>query len=124
MGDKKTWYYKSKEDGVFRRLTDTITTHIFMGDNIMFSLADIGPNTEPTIHSHTEEQWGILLEGECVRIQDGEAVAMKKGDFWRTPANTPHGIRTGATGATVLDIFSPPRAAYTKPGEGLGAERH
>jgi hypothetical protein len=48
-----------------------------------------------------------------VRIQDGEEVHMEKGDFWHTPADTPHGVRTGATGAKILDIFSPPRGAYT-----------
>jgi hypothetical protein len=32
----------------------------------------------------------------------------------------PHGIRAGAKGATVIDIFSPPRPEYTKPGEGFG----
>lgn len=124
MTEKRKWYFKSKEDGLFRRLTDTITTRIFIGDNVMFSLAEIEAHTEPTIHSHPEEQWGILMEGECVRIQDGEEVAMKKGDFWCTPANTPHGVRTGDKPATILDIFSPPRGAYLKPGEGLGAKRH
>jgi quercetin dioxygenase-like cupin family protein len=122
MDEKRKWYFKSKEDGVFRRLTDTITTRIFVGNNVMFSLAEIGPNTEPTIHSHPEEQWGILMQGECVRIQDGEEVAMKTGDFWCTPGGTPHGVRTGAAGAVILDIFSPPREAYLKAGEGLGAK--
>lgn len=124
MTAKRKWYFKSKEDGTFRKLADGITTHIFMGEKSMFSLAEIQPFTEPTIHSHDEEQWGILLEGECVRIQDGEEVAMQKGDFWVTPPNVPHGVRTGAKGATILDVFSPPRAAYLTPGEGLGAKRH
>jgi quercetin dioxygenase-like cupin family protein len=124
MTEKKKWYFKSKDDGVFRRLTDTITTRIFVGNNIMFSLAEIGPHTEPTIHSHDEEQWGILMEGECVRIQDGEEVEMKKGDFWLTPGNTPHGVRTGEKGAVILDVFSPPRGAFLEPGEGLGAKLH
>ena len=90
----------------------------------MFSLAEIGPHTEPTIHSHDEEQWGILMEGECVRIQDGEEVEMQKGDFWCTPGNTPHGVRTGERGAVILDIFSPPREAYLTAGEGLAAKFH
>jgi len=29
-------------------------------------------------------------------------------------------VRTGAEGAVVLDIFSPPRAEYRKSGEGFG----
>jgi quercetin dioxygenase-like cupin family protein len=72
------------------------------------------------VHSHPQEQWGVLLEGECVRIQDGEEVAMKAGDFWHTPGGVAHGIRTAAVGATVLDVFSPPREEYRKAGQGFG----
>jgi len=53
-----------------------------------------------------------LLEGECVRIQDGLEIAVKAGDFWHTPGNVLHGVRTEAQGAVVLDIFSPPRPEY------------
>jgi quercetin dioxygenase-like cupin family protein len=97
---------------------------VFFSNQIMLSVADIAPHTEPSIHSHPEEQWGYLLEGACVRIQNGEEVVMEKGDFWRTPANTPHGVRTGESGAKILDIFNPPRGAYKTPGEGLAATQH
>jgi hypothetical protein len=39
---------------------------------------------------------------------------------WR--ASGPHGGRTGATRAVVLDIFAPPREEYRKAGKGLGVE--
>jgi quercetin dioxygenase-like cupin family protein len=118
------WYFKSTAEGLARKLQEGVTTNIFFGDNIMLSIAKIAPNTTSTIHSHPEEQWGYLLEGECIRVQNGEEVAMKQGDFWRTPPNSPHGVRTGESGATIMDIFSPPRKAYTKPGEGLAAAEH
>jgi quercetin dioxygenase-like cupin family protein len=115
------WYFKSLEDGLARKLQDGVNTRIFFGENIMLSMAEIAPHTTSTVHSHPEEQWGYLLEGECVRIQNGEEVPMKRGDFWHTPPNSPHGVRTTELGATIMDIFSPPRKAYTKPGEGLAA---
>ncbi len=121
---EERWYYKSEEGGLERKLAEGITTRVFFSENIMLSLAEIAPHTEPTIHSHGEEQWGYLLEGECVRIQNGEEVSMQKGDFWHTPSHTPHGVRTGERGAKIMDIFSPPRRAYTKPGEGLAATAH
>ncbi len=117
----KKWHFKSKDEGVARRLQEGMTTHVFSGENIMLSLVEVAPYTTGTVHSHPEEQWGYLLKGECVRFQGGEEVAMQAGGFWYTPANTPHGIRTGASGATVLDIFSPPRHAYTEPGQGFAA---
>jgi quercetin dioxygenase-like cupin family protein len=123
VNDEK-WHFKSKEEGLARKLQDGITTHIFSGRNIMLSLVEIAPHTRGTVHSHPEEQWGYLLEGECVRVQGGEEVAMTAGHFWYTPANTPHGIRTGRLGATVLDIFSPPRGAYTNPGRGFATTDH
>jgi quercetin dioxygenase-like cupin family protein len=119
MADK--WYFKSKEDGMFRKLQDGIVTRLFTSDNVMLSMAEIAPNTISTIHSHPEEQWGVLLEGECIRVQGDEEIPMTIGDFWYTPGDTPHGVRTSEKGAVILDIFSPPRKAYKEPGEGLGA---
>ncbi len=119
MNDK--WYFKSLDEGLARKLQDGVTTHIFTGQNVMLSMAEVAPHTTSTIHSHPEEQWGVLLEGECIRVQNGEEIAMKAGDFWYTPGNTPHGVRTGEKKAIILDIFSPPRGAYKQPGEGLAA---
>ncbi len=52
--------------------------------------------------------------------QDGQEVEVEAGAFWRSPGGVPHGIRTGEVGALVLDIFSPPREAYKRSGEGFG----
>ncbi|HEY8442517.1 MAG TPA: cupin domain-containing protein [Xanthobacteraceae bacterium] len=61
-----------------------------------------------------------MLEGSAIRYQGSEQVPVKQGDFWRTPANMPHTMRAGPDGARVLDIFSPPRPEYKKPGSGFG----
>jgi quercetin dioxygenase-like cupin family protein len=106
--------------GIHRKLGEGITTRIFVGDNAMLSVVRIEPRSTGKVHSHPQEQWGILLEGECIRIQGGEEAAMKAGDFWHTPGDVPHGIRTGDVGATVLDVFSPPREEYKRSGEGFG----
>ena len=113
------WYFRSSDPGLPRVLGPGVATRIFFGRNVMFSLVEIAPHTISAFHSHPEEQWGYLLEGECIRTQDGEEVAMQAGDFWYTPANVLHGVRTEAKGARVLDVFSPPRELYTKPGAGL-----
>ncbi len=107
--------------GIARKLGEGITTRIFPGDQAMLSVVRIAPNSTGTLHSHPQEQWGVLLEGALVRIQGGREVAMKAGDFWRTPGGVEHSVRTGNEGAMVLDIFAPPRDEYRKPGEGFGA---
>ena len=106
--------------GIARKLGEGITTRIFPGDQAMLSIVRIAPPSEGTLHSHPQEQWGVLLEGALVRSQGGEEVAMKAGNFWCTPGGVEHSVRTGDEGALVLDVFAPPRDEYRKAGEGFG----
>ena len=106
--------------GISRQLAEGITTRVFPGEQAMLSLVRCEANSAGNIHSHPEEQWGVCLEGSGVRIQDGVDVPFRKGDFWRTPGGVKHGIRVGPDGATVLDIFAPPREEYRKSGSGFG----
>ncbi len=108
-------------DGLFRELAPGLTTRIFAGEQAMLSIVTIAPDTMGVMHHHPEEQWGLLLEGSAVRIQGGEEIPVRKGDFWRTPGGVPHTMKAGPEGAKVLDIFSPPRPEYRKPGKGFGA---
>lgn len=107
--------------GIPRTLCDGVETRIFPGDRAMLSVVRIAPNAEGTVHSHPEEQWGVMLEGSGVRVQGGREFPVEPGDFWRTPGDVPHAFRAGPEGATVLDVFSPPRDAYRQPGSGFGA---
>ena len=122
-GTAASWVFNLHDEaqGIARKLAEGITTRIFLGDQAMLSVVRIAPHSQGTLHSHPEEQWGVLLEGECVRIQGGEEVAVKAGDFWRTLGGVAHSVRTGDVGALVLDIFAPPRDEYRAPGEGFGA---
>jgi quercetin dioxygenase-like cupin family protein len=123
--NKADWVYSIRNDtrGIARKLGEGLDTRIFVGDNVMLSVVRIGPHASGTVHSHPEEQWGVLLEGACTRIQGDEEIEVKAGEFWHTPGGVAHGIRTGAEGALVLDIFSPPREEYKKAGEGFGLKR-
>ena len=107
------------DQGIPRQLAEGISTRVFPGEQAMLSLVTIAPNAEGRLHSHPEEQWGIMLEGEGVRVQDGVEVAVEKGDFWRTPGGVPHSFRAGPSGATVLDVFAPPREEYRQAGSGF-----
>ena len=108
------------EGGLFRELAPGVTTRIFAGEQAMLSVVSIAPNSIGTMHHHPEEQWGVLLEGSAIRYQGGEEIAVKRGDFWRTPGNVPHTMKAGPDGARVLDVFSPPRPEYKKAGSGFG----
>src|SRR5437899_4618791 len=92
-------------DGLLRELASGVSTRIFSGEHAMLSVVTIAPNAQGTLHHHPEEQWGVLLEGSAIRVQGGEEIPVKKGDFWRTPGNVPHTMRAGPEGARVLDAF-------------------
>jgi quercetin dioxygenase-like cupin family protein len=122
---KANWVFNRNDDaqGIPRQLAEGLSARVFVGDNLMLSFVRIEPHSQGDIHSHPEEQWGVLLEGECFRVQGGEEVPVTVGDFWHTPGDVPHGIRTAEQGALVLDIFCPPRPEYRSTGEGFGDAR-
>jgi quercetin dioxygenase-like cupin family protein len=108
-------------DGLLRELAPGLSTRIFAGEHAMLSVVTIAPGAMGTMHHHPEEQWGVLLSGSAIRFQGGEEIAVKAGDFWRTPGHVPHTMRAGRDGARVLDIFAPPRPEYKKPGKGFAS---
>lgn len=108
------------EGGITRQLNDGVKATVFVGENVMISVVEAAPNAKGKIHSHPEEQWGVMLEGSGVRIQDGERIPVKAGQFWQTPGGVAHGFEAGPEGAKVLDVFSPPREDYKQAGAGFG----
>ncbi len=113
----------NRTQGQHRDLAPGLSTQIFVGDNSMLSLVTFEPDSAGQIHSHPEEQWGVLLEGDGVRTQAGVEHPVKAGDFWRTPGGVTHGFKAGSDGARILDIFSPPRDAYRNPGAGFAHQQ-
>ncbi|MEM7339606.1 MAG: cupin domain-containing protein [Actinomycetota bacterium] len=106
--------------GIARTLSPGISTSIFAGEQAMISVVSFEPDSVGTIHSHPEEQWGVLIAGS-VRIQGGESVPVTNGDFWLTPGGVDHGFTAGPEGATVMDILAPPRDAYRTAGSGFAS---
>ena len=109
-----------ENSGIFRELTEGITTRIFPGEKAMLSVVRVEPYAEGKVHSHSEEQWGYLVKGSLTRIQGEESFAAIQGDFWRTPGGIMHSIIGGPEGAVILDVFAPPRSEYLKSGIGFG----
>jgi len=87
----------------------------------MLSVVQLEPGSQSEVHSHPPEQWGVIIAGSGVPIQDGVEHPETIGDFWRTPGDVPHAFRAGPDGAKVLDIFSPPRDEYRTAGTGVFA---
>ena len=124
MSQKETNFFNidAMEQGIARTLVEGITTRIFPGDQAMLSVVRIAPNAVGAIHSHPQEQWGVIIDGSAIRIQDGEEIHVQKGDFWCSPGGIEHGVIGGPDGAVILDVFSPPRPEYARPGNGFATE--
>jgi quercetin dioxygenase-like cupin family protein len=120
MTEKAFFNLYDMSQGIARELAAGITTRIFPGDQAMLSVVRLEPNAVGEMHSHPQEQWGVMLEGSVVRVQDGEEFQASAGDFWRTPGGVPHTVRAGPDGALILDIFAPPRDEYRTAGSGFG----
>ena len=119
-GEKYLYNIEDLDSGIFRELTDGITSRIFSGEKAMLSVVRVEPNAQGKPHSHSEEQWGFLIRGSVTRYQNGESFKAVRGDFWRTPGGVMHSVVGGPKGALILDFFAPPRFEYLKSGYGFG----
>jgi len=122
MSDPLFFNLNDLGQGIHRVLCEGMETRIFAGDQAMLSVVRAEPNAVGSIHSHPEEQWGVLLEGSGVRIQDGVEHPVTAGDFWRTLGGVEHGLTSGPDGAVVIDIFAPPRDDYRSAGAGFATD--
>lgn len=121
MTERMVFNLHDLEQGIPRTLAEGITTRIFAGDQAMLSVVRLAPNAKGQMHSHPQEQWGVLLEGSAVRTQGDDDFTVGVGDFWRTPGGVEHGIVAGPQGALILDVFAPPRDEYRGAGSGFAA---
>jgi len=119
-GKVEKYRLDSHEGGIQRKLADGLTTTIFPGEKAMLSVVTIEPGAMGVMHSHAEEQWGVVLKGSATRYQDDFGFEIVEGDVFRTPPHAKHTMKAGPEGVKVLDIFAPVREEYLKPGEGFG----
>ena len=124
MSQKAEFHNLAKpDDGLLRELAKGVTTRIFAGEQAMLSVVTIAPNAQGVMHHHPEEQWGVLLEGSAVRFQGGEEIAVRQGDFWRTPGNVPHTMRAGPTARACSTSSRRQGRNIRRRGRGLAAGR-
>ncbi len=82
------------------------------GQQLQLSFVHMLPHSVAAMHSHPEEQIGLILEGEYEFELNGVRKMVKKGDIYIVPPNVPHGAVTYEKACVVLDIFSPQRSGY------------
>jgi len=93
-------------------LETTILTGLH-GEKMMMVLSATLPGHSVPLHSHPQEQIGIVYSGKAVLRIGDEEKNVRKGDFYRIPANVPHGDTcVGEKPFIMLDIFYPVREDF------------
>jgi quercetin dioxygenase-like cupin family protein len=75
---------------------------------------DLDPDLLVPEHRHENEQLGFVLKGSVTMMIGGDEKELRAGDAYRIPSNVPHSARSGAHGATVMDVFAPVRSDWEK----------
>jgi len=85
------------------------------GEKMMMALNATLPGHTVPVHSHPHEQIGMVYAGKAIlRIGDEEQV-VEQGDFFRIPADVPHGDTCmGDEPFIMLDIFYPVREDFVE----------
>jgi quercetin dioxygenase-like cupin family protein len=88
-----------------------VTLRPLAGDRLMLSHVTIAPHGQAAVHTHDEEQMGLVVSGTCVFSLDGVERTLAAGDIYHAPAGVPHGATAEAEGCVIVDLFAPPRRA-------------
>ncbi len=95
-----------------RELAQGVTLRTMWGDKIMMSMVEIAPNAVVPMHSHPNEQAGVVMQGEFEFTIGGVARMMRQGDAYIIPGGVEHMVKGSDGWSMALDIFSPPREDY------------
>jgi quercetin dioxygenase-like cupin family protein len=85
---------------------------IYHGERITFAVLEVEPNAPLPMHSHDNEQVGLLVQGSLSFTIDGVKRTLGAGEGWVIPSNAPHDAVAGAEGAVVIETWAPPRTDF------------
>jgi quercetin dioxygenase-like cupin family protein len=91
---------------------EAVRARRIQGERITLALVELAPDSVVPGHQHEAEQLGMVVEGSVTFTIGDERRELGPGGMWRIPSNVPHQVTTGPAGATVIDLFAPPRADW------------
>jgi unsaturated pyranuronate lyase len=95
------------------RIWDGVTGWPVEGERVTLTWIELDPESVVPEHAHENEQVGILLRGSLVFRIGGEERELRQGATWSIPSETPHAVRVGVDGASLVEVFAPPRADWS-----------
>ena len=94
------------------RIWDGVAAWTVDAERVTVALIELEPSSVVPEHAHENEQVGVLLRGSLTFRVGGEERGLGPGATWRIASNTPHDVRTGPEGATLVEVFAPGRADW------------
>jgi quercetin dioxygenase-like cupin family protein len=91
---------------------DAVRARRIQGERITMAIVELAPDAIVPGHQHEAEQLGMVIEGSVTFTLGDERRELGPGGTWRIPSNVPHQVTTGPAGATVIDLFAPPRTDW------------
>jgi quercetin dioxygenase-like cupin family protein len=91
---------------------EAVRARRIQGDRITMAVVELAPDAIVPGHQHEAEQLGMVIEGSVTFTVGDERRELGPGGTWRIPSNVPHQVTTGPAGATVIDLFAPPRVDW------------
>jgi quercetin dioxygenase-like cupin family protein len=92
------------------------------GEDGMLNLVEIEAGSVVALHSHPQEQLGVVLRGEMRLTVAGVEHVLSEMDAYVVPGGIEHGATFGPEGAVVLDVFVPLREDYRERWDVTGNE--
>ena len=91
------------------RIWDGVRARAVAGAQATLALIELDPGAVVPEHRHPNEQTGLLLRGSLRFTIAGETRELGPGALWVIPGDSPHDVTAGPEGATLAELFSPPR---------------
>ena len=89
-----------------------VTGRVAAGKQAALTWIELEPNTVVPEHQHANEQTGVLLSGTLSFTIGGETEELRPGSMWVIPSDVPHTVTAGPDGATLAELFAPPRSDW------------
>ena len=105
-------YFQHLDEIERLQIWDGLVGRAAVGKEASLLAIEIEPNTAVPEHQHPNEQTGILLRGSMRFTIGGETKEVRPGAMWVIPAHTPHSVVVGPDGASLVELFAPPRADW------------
>ena len=105
-------YFVDDEEMSKKSIAPGVEISVVGGDQAQMSFVTLSPGSQVPIHEHTNEQLGVVLDGEFLMIIGGESRTIKTGDKYVIPGGVKHGVTDVKVKSVALDIFSQPRKDY------------